>query len=64
MKKLMILTAFFAFGAAIATAQPQNPRNPVPLDGGISLLVAAGAAFGAKKLYNKKKSADQENNAA
>ncbi len=26
-----------------------------PIDGGISLLVAAGASYGVKKLYNKKK---------
>lgn len=27
----------------------------VPFDGGVSLLVAAGLAFGFKKAYNKKK---------
>jgi len=26
-----------------------------PIDGGLSLLVAAGIGYGAKKLYNKKK---------
>ena len=38
-----------------AFAQPGNPNNPVPLDGGISLLIAAGAAFGAKKIYDVRK---------
>ena len=28
----------------------------IPIDGGISLLLAAGAALGAKKLYDNKKS--------
>lgn len=39
----------------VAFAQPGNPSNPVPLDGGISLLIAAGAAFGAKKIYDARK---------
>lgn len=39
----------------VAFAQPGNPNNPVPLDGGISLLIAAGAAFGAKKIYDARK---------
>lgn len=29
---------------------------PVPIDGGISLLLAAGAALGGKKLYDMNKS--------
>lgn len=39
----------------VVFAQPGNPTNPVPLDGGISLLIAAGAAFGAKKIYDARK---------
>jgi len=35
-------------------AQPNNPTNPVPLDGGISLLVAGGAAL-AYRTYKKAK---------
>lgn len=31
-----------------------DPDVPVPFDGGISLLVAAGIGYGAKKAYNKK----------
>ncbi|MES2734394.1 MAG: hypothetical protein V4714_21780 [Bacteroidota bacterium] len=34
--------------------------DPVPIDGGLSLLLAAGAAYGAKKVYayrNEKKQA-------
>ena len=38
----------------------QGPGDPggdpdIPIDGGISLLVAAGLAYGSKKLYDHKK---------
>ena len=36
-----------------------NPGNPghhgAPFDGGASLLIAAGVAYGIKKAYNKRK---------
>ena len=50
---LAVLTLVFT-----AFAQPGNPTNPVPLDGGISLLIAAGAAYGAKKIYDARKARD------
>jgi len=34
-------------------AQKSNPN--IPIDGGLSLLLAAGAGYGIKKIYNKKK---------
>ncbi len=37
---------------------PDDPRcNPdsVPIDGGASVLIAAGVAFGLKKAYDKRK---------
>lgn len=40
-------------------AQPSpggDPDTDVPIDGGLSFLVAAGIAFGAKKAYDKRKS--------
>lgn len=39
-----------------SSAQRAGPgQNPdVPIDGGLSLLAAAGIAYGAKKLYRKK----------
>jgi len=67
MKRLgFILVLFFlvAYGqTAFAAAPPPPPSvNPpcwpppcIPIDGGISALIIAGAAYGAKKLYNKKK---------
>jgi hypothetical protein len=33
---------------------PGNPDNNAPIDGGLSLLVAAGVGYGAKKLKRKK----------
>ncbi|HCS20720.1 MAG TPA: hypothetical protein DIW47_09205 [Bacteroidetes bacterium] len=54
MKKLIILAAFVGMGY-VANAQPSNPTPPVPLDGGISLLVAAGAAYGVKKFRDSRK---------
>ncbi len=53
MKKL-IPTLILLMIVTVAFAQPGNPTNPVPLDGGISLLIAAGAAFGAKKIYDSR----------
>jgi len=48
MKKI-VFTFCLILGGLAANAQPNNPSNPVPLDGGLSLLVAAGAAYGLKK---------------
>ena len=38
----------------IVFAQPHDP-NDVPIDGGISVLLAAGAAYGVKKYRDHKK---------
>lgn len=67
MKRLAIALALWGgFGLAVAMAQmpppptptptsPTPPPTQVPLDGGIILLAAAGAAYGAKKMYVRKK---------
>jgi hypothetical protein len=36
-----------------------NP-DTVPIDGGLSLLLAAGAAYGGKKLYDQRKKGKEE----
>ena len=42
-------------------AQPDPGGDPdVPIDGGVSLLIAAGVAYGAKKAYDKRKKDKQE----
>ena len=38
-----------------APPTPTVPPTQVPLDGGVLLLAAAGAAYGAKKVYGKRK---------
>lgn len=39
------------------TTPPTTPPTGVPLDGGVILLAAAGAAYGAKKMYGRNKKA-------
>lgn len=66
--RVVLLTVFglcFSIGA-MAQVGPCDPFNPapdcagfdpdneVPIDGGASLLIAAGVAYGVKKIYNKK----------
>ena len=66
MKRLAFTLIFLfvlAFGQTLFSAPPPPPAvNPpcwpppcIPIDGGITALIAAGAAYGAKKLYDKKK---------
>ncbi len=39
-----------------ASAQPPPPDpEPIPIDGGLFLLIAAGATYGARKLYKQQK---------
>lgn len=63
MKRIIKSTLIFIFliiGYFTLNAQPGDPGgggdpdNPVPITG-IEYLIAAGAAFGAKKIYDKKK---------
>lgn len=42
-----------AFSALPLFAQNCNPN--IPIDGGLSVLLAAGAGYGVKKIYGKKK---------
>jgi hypothetical protein len=56
--RISVLVLFLLTGLSLC-AQPAPPgsNNPAPL-GGIALLAAAGAALGAKKLYDQKKDQD------
>ena len=55
----VMVMAIFCFAMPLL-AQPGGPGGDpdmaVPIDGGVSLLVAAGIAYGAKKAYDKRKS--------
>lgn len=55
MNNKALFTALFTLVAIAVWAQPGNPSAPAPIDGGISLLIAAGAGLGAKKVYDAKK---------
>lgn len=50
--QLVILLAFVLLAPVFVYAQPRPPSVPVPLDGGIVALLAAGAMYGAKKYKN------------
>ena len=51
-KALHLLVVIVMFALPLL-AQKSNPN--VPIDGGLSLLLAAGAGYGIKKIYKKKK---------
>ena len=38
-----------------AFAQPDPPEDPIPVDGGISILLGAGVAYGIKKIHDARK---------
>ncbi len=61
MKKVSMIAAFVLIGGLLS-AQPDRgkPNNtPTPF-GFVELLIAAGAAFGGKKVYDAKKKADNQ----
>ena len=60
MKKQLIvymLLFFVMVSPSILMAQvPDDPNDVlVPIDGGLSLLVAAAVGYGSKKMYDKRK---------
>jgi hypothetical protein len=57
-KIILTLSLFFIVG--IALAQPSPLSTSAPIDGGLSLLLAAGAAYGAKKVYDFRNKDNQE----
>jgi len=64
MSKNLLLTAFVLFLSSIgnfilATPIPPDPLV-VPIDGGVSLLIAACASYGAKKIYDARKEKEKE----
>lgn len=53
----IILPCILFLLPALLHAQPgfTDDTNDVPIDGGLSLLVAAGVGYGAKKIREKRK---------
>lgn len=61
----LMLTGVELFAAGGPPGPPTGPPPCwpppcIPIDGGISLLLAAGALYGGKKLYDSRKSAQAE----
>jgi hypothetical protein len=48
---------------AVSNAQVDPPPDPIdtPIDGGLSILLAAGVGYGVKKAYDKRKKTANEN---
>lgn len=53
---LVLGLGFFVEAQIPPAPTPTGPPTQVPIDGGVVLLAAAGAAYGAKKIYSKRKS--------
>lgn len=59
--RIVALTAFTLILAEVTIAQPGLPSAPTqaPIDGGLSLLAAAGGAYAIKKLRDKNNEEDR-----
>lgn len=54
--QISVVAIFAILLPAIAAATPSMPQSPgIPIDGGISLLIAGGAAYGAKRLRDRER---------
>ena len=72
MKKLFLLLAIMFIGgmSLLAQAPPVPPTNPsggggggpvgAPIDGGLGILLAMGAAYGGRKIYQFRKKKETE----
>lgn len=55
----LIMALMFVIIAYSVDAQPTNPTNPTPIDGGLGLLVAGGVGLAYRKYkQNKQQSSD------
>ena len=54
----MLLTCTFIFAGR---HNPPGGGGGAPIDGGLSLLIGAGASYGIKKLYKNKAKKEEEN---
>lgn len=62
---VLFILAVFVFLPSIINAQPGTPGGPptpvgAPFDGGLSLIIAAGAGYALKKKYNQRKKQKSE----
>ena len=59
-KPVIYIALLIAMICIMPKANAQGPgfggdTQDTPIDGGVSLLIAAGASYGIKKIYNKRK---------
>jgi hypothetical protein len=63
-KVLFVFCIFFTASKALSMAPPPSPPATggpnIPIDGGVSILIAAGVGYGAKKYYDKHKKNKEE----
>ena len=55
---IILLIAFSLaplFTESVSAQPPPPPPQDIPIDGGLGFLLAAGIAYGAKKLHSEKK---------
>lgn len=59
--RISLAIAALVIMSQVAMAQPPPPANPaaVPIDGGLSFLLAAGAGLGVKKAWDARKAAKE-----
>lgn len=55
--KYILLMMILVAGPVVLQAQPSDPEDAagVPIDGGLSVLLAAGAGYGAKKIRDHRR---------
>jgi hypothetical protein len=54
-KNIIAILFIVWISTSIAYGQPENPNAPVPIDGGLAALAAAGAAYGYRAYRKSKK---------
>lgn len=60
-KYLLLIIALLISSVCLAQFPPDGPDTPdVPIDGGLSLLLAAGVGYGVKKVRDQRKKKDIE----
>ena len=62
--KILLATGICLMFTVSASAQSDLTDPDAPIDGGVSLLVAAGVAYGAKQWRNARKNKQEANNAS
>ena len=56
--RYIVLMMILVAGPVLLQAQPSDPQDAagVPIDGGLGILLAAGAGYGVKKIREMRKS--------